>query len=142
MHIINLVKKLAFVGSIATVLLAPIQAFAQTPTPIPGINIIAPGVGFKSLTDFIGKAITIALGLAIIVVLVMLILGAFEWITSGGDKEAVGKARGRIINALIGLAILAIAFALARVAAQFVGFDISNITIPGPNTSAIPSGQF
>jgi len=71
----------------------------------------------------------------VLLVLVMLIWGAFEWITSGGDKEAVGKARSKIINALIGMAVLAIAFALARVAGQFTGINIENITIPTPNPS-------
>ncbi len=123
-------KKLAFVGSAITALLTPIQIFAAE------VIVTKPEKGFKTLGNFISNAITLALGLAILVVLVMLILGAFEWITSGGDKEAVGKARGRIINALIGLAILAVAFALARVGAQFVGFDIGNIAIPTPNPNA------
>ena len=58
---------------------------------------------------------------------------------SGGDKEAVGKARGRIINALIGLAVLAVAFALAKVAAQFLGFpniSTDGIPIPKPDPNA------
>ncbi|MBI2314685.1 hypothetical protein HYU93_01330 [Candidatus Daviesbacteria bacterium] len=61
---------------------------------------------------------------------------AFEWITSGGDKEAVGKARGRIINALIGLAVLAVAFALANVAARFTGLNLFDLTIPAPDRGA------
>lgn len=93
--------------------------------------------GFKSLSDFIQNALTIAFAIAILVVLVMLIWGAFEWITSGGDKESVGKARGRIVNALIGLAVLAVAYALAKLAAQFLGFDIEKIGIPTPAPSAI-----
>ena len=131
-------KKLAFVTSMIASLLMPVRALAQSP----GIKIAQPAQGFKSITDFINKAITVALAFALLAVLVMLIIGAFEWITSGGDKEAVGKARNRIINALIGLAVLAVAYALARVGGQFVGFDIGNIAIPGPDTSPIPSDQF
>lgn len=98
-----------------------------------GIVVVPPaGKGFPTLGSFITNTLTISFAVAILVVLVMLIWGAFEWITSGGDKETVGKARGRIVNALIGLAVLAIAFALARVAAQFLGFDIGNIEIPKP----------
>lgn len=98
-----------------------------------GIVIVPPaGKGFPTLGSFITNTLTISFAVAILVVLVMLIWGAFEWITSGGDKETVGKARGRIVNALIGLAVLAIAYALARVAAQFLGFDIGNIEIPKP----------
>ncbi|MBI2020445.1 hypothetical protein HYS94_03400 [Candidatus Daviesbacteria bacterium] len=89
-------------------------------------------VGFSTLGDFIQKTLVLAFMVAVLVVLAMLVWGAFEWITSGGDKEAVGKARGRIINALIGLAVLAIAFALFQVAGLFLGFDIRNFNIPTP----------
>lgn len=102
----------------------------------PEIIINKPQKGFSTLGNAISNIITIAFAVAVLVVLVMLVLGAFEWITSGGDKEAVGKARNRIINALIGLAILAIAFALANVAGQFVGLDLRNLTIPAPNPNA------
>lgn len=106
-------------------------------TPPPTISITPPaGKGYANLGDFISNFLVLALSLGLLVVLVMLIWGAFEWITSGGDKEAVGKARNRIINALIGLAVLAIAFALARVAGQFTGLNITDIVVPTPNPSS------
>lgn len=98
------------------------------------ITVSPPPQGYKDLGVFVTNVITLSFSIAILVVLVMLIWGAFEWITSGGDKEAVGKARNRIINALIGLAVLAIAYALTRVAGQFLGFDITtSLPIPTPN---------
>lgn len=96
------------------------------------IKINAPAQGYKDLGSFIQNVLTLAFSIAVLVVLVMLIWGAFEWIVSGGDKDAVGKARNRIINALIGLAVLAVAFALAKVAAQFLGFPDFTIKIPSP----------
>lgn len=126
-------KKLAFLGSTIVSFLSPAVVLAQS------IKVEKPPQGFSSLGDFITKVLTFSFLIAILVVLAMLIWGAFEWITSGGDKDAVGKARGRIINALVGLAVLAIAFALARVAAQFLGFpDITTqgIPIPKPNPNA------
>lgn len=126
-------KKLISIATTAiTLVILPIQAFAQDKGQI---GIVPPDQGFKSIGDFLTNSLSVAFAVAIVVVLVMLIWGAFEWITSGGDKEAVGKARGRIINALIGLAVLAVAYALARVAGQFLGFnDLSHITIPAPKT--------
>lgn len=122
-------KKLGFITASALSLLAPVQAFAQGTT----INIQAPQQGYSDIGAFITNVMTLAFTLAVLVVLVMLVWGAFEWIASGGDKEAVGKARNRIINALIGLAVLAVAFALARVAAQFLGFpNLSQLIIPTP----------
>ncbi len=124
-------KKLAAIGSTILSFLTPSAVLAQN------INIIPPGPGFKTLGDAISKILTLSFIIALVVVLAMLIWGAFEWITSGGDKEAVGKARGRIINALIGLAVLAIAFALFRLSGQFLGFGIGDagniqLNIPQP----------
>ena len=120
-------KRFALLTAVSSILL-PSVALAQD------LKIKAPTQGYSDLGAFVTNILTLAFGLAILVVLVMLIWGAFEWITSGGDKETVGKARGRIINALIGLAVLAVAFALTKVGAQFLGFpDITkNIPIPTP----------
>ncbi len=129
-------KKIAFISSTALSLLTASRVFAQTPA----ISVTAPSQGFKSISNFITNVLTISFAVAILVVLAMLIWGAFEWITSGGDKDAVGKARNRIINALIGLAVLAIAFALTKLAGTFLGFDVGNIAIPSPAPS-VPAGQ-
>lgn len=102
----------------------------------PVITIKSPDVGYSSLGNFINNVIQLVFAVAAIIVLAMVILGAYEWIVSGGDKEAVGKARNRILNALIGLAVLAVAFALTRVVAQFTGIDIFNLSIPTPNPGA------
>ena len=123
-------KKLAFLTAISS-FLTPSVVLAEN------IQITKHQQGFTTIGDFISKVLTFAFLIAVLVVLVMLIWGAFEWITSGGDKEAVGKARSRIINALVGLAVLAVAFALTRVAAQFLGFpDLNNIPIPSPDPNA------
>lgn len=125
-------KKLTILGLSVSSLAFPFTALADN------ITINKPVGGFKNLGDFITNTLTIAFAVGILIVLVMLIWGAFEWITSGGDKEHVGNARNRIINSLIGLAVLAVTFALARVAAQFLGFNLDSISIPTPNPS--PSG--
>ena len=65
-----------------------------------------------------------------------LLLGAFAWITSGGDKEAVEKARNKIQAAVIGLilifAVLAIIYTLEQVVfKQNLCLGVScQITIP------------
>lgn len=121
-------KKLIVLSSTITSLISPKIAFAQSV-----ITISPPPEGYSDLGKFVTNLFTLAFGIAILVVLVMLIWGAFEWISSGGDKEHVASARGRIINALIGLAVLAIAFALARIGAQFIGINIFELKIPGPS---------
>ncbi len=107
-----------------TVNVAPPPGTAITPT-----NGIV-GVLFTNL-------IRIIFVVAALAVLVMLIIGAFQWITSGGDKEAVGNARKRITNALIGLAILAFAFVIVFVVGNILGINIlGNLTIPSLTSTA------
>lgn len=125
-------KKLVFLGSAVTSLLTPIKAFAQEKN----VNITPPGnVGFKTLSNFITNALGLVFVIGAFLVLIMLIVGAYEWIASGGDKEAVGKARNRIINALVGLIVLAVAFALVNLLGQFTGLDLRNLSVPTPNPS-------
>lgn len=120
-------KKLAFLTGLSSFWTASL-AFAANE-----INIEAPAQGYKDLGKFVTNILQLSFVIAVLVVLFMLVWGAFEWITSGGDKEAVGKARNRIINALIGLAVLAVAFALFKVAGNFLGFEAPNFSIPRPN---------
>lgn len=53
-----------------------------------------------------------------------LIMGAIQWISSGGDKEGVAKARGRITSALVGLVILFAVFAIVGLIESIFKIDI------------------
>ena len=52
--------------------------------------------------------------------LIYLILGAFAWITSGGDKEAVTKAQQKIQAAVVGLIVLVLVLAIIILIEQVV----------------------
>ncbi len=125
-------KKLASLSAGLTYILSASKAYAADITISPPKNNGA-NIGYVRLGDFISNVLVLAFGLAVVTVLIFIVWGAFDWITSGGEKEAVGKARNKIVNALIGLAVLAVAFALANVAAQFLGFpDVTRIPVPTP----------
>ena len=66
-----------------------------------------------------------------IVFFFIIILGAIQWMTSGGDKTALEGAKGKITNALVGLVILFSVFALVKVIESFFGIDILTLDI-GP----------
>ena len=94
------------------------------------------GFGIDPSQVSVDRVFTNALRLVFIIatlaVLVYMIWGAFQWITSGGDKDAVGNARKRITHALIGLAILALAFLIVFVVGQIVGINVigQQVNIP------------
>ncbi len=107
----------------ASSVLAAAQIPVQIGQPALGIN---PAVGVGTVLT---NALTIIFVAAALAVLFYLILGAFSWITSGGDKEKVGGARKTIINALVGLAILALAFLIVVVVGQILNIDILRIRV-------------
>lgn len=108
------------------------NAFAQATT----ITIQKPkNAGYNDLGEFITASIRLLFAVAAVSVLIMLVWGALQWIFSGGEKDAVAAARNRILNALIGLAILAVAVAIAVVFGRFVGIDLFNLIIPAPGAS-------
>ncbi len=80
------------------------------------------GQGAGGISLFLNNLITLIYEVAIVLVVFMFLWGALEWLISGGDKEKVAEARKRIVNALIGLALLAVAFAILKVFGIFTGF--------------------
>jgi len=57
-------------------------------------------------------AINILFGLAGVLSFIFLLWGGIQWITAGGDKDAVEKGRRRIMQALTGIAIVFSGYAI------------------------------
>jgi hypothetical protein len=62
-----------------------------------------------------------------------LIIGGIQWITAGGDKQALEKARNGITNAIMGLVIVGAVYAIMTLVGQFFGIEITKLTIPSFN---------
>lgn len=87
--------------------------------------------GTAFFSSFVPKAVTIGFIIGSVIFLFMIVMGAIEWISSGGDKQKLESARGRITNAIIGLVILFALYAIIRVIQQFFGISILNLNF-GP----------
>jgi hypothetical protein len=84
-------------------------------------NYDAPDAGFSIV---FGNIFSIAMVIAALLVIGFMILGAIEWITSGGDKSKVEGARNKMTNAIIGILILSATVALFILLQQFLGLDV------------------
>ncbi len=78
--------------------------------------------GAAGISLFLSNLITLIYSIAGVALIFMLIWGAFEWLISGGEKEKIASAQKRITSALIGIALLAIAFAVLALIGEFTGF--------------------
>lgn len=94
--------------------LAP-SALAQLEQGQQQAQLTAEAAGVGETTDIvtiIGRIINIFLGFLGVVFLVLMLYAGYLWMTAGGDAEKVAKAQKTIRNAVIGLVIIASAWAI------------------------------
>jgi hypothetical protein len=74
-------------------------------------------------------ALTALVGVALFV---MLIIGGYGFLLSGGDQKKLEKARGTLTSAITGVVIIVIAYLILQTIHLFTGVDVTKFTIPGP----------
>jgi TRAP-type C4-dicarboxylate transport system permease small subunit len=77
-------------------------------------KVAPPGGFFLTFSTMLSSILNIVLTIGVIAVLLYLIWGGIEWITSGGDKGKTESARNKITSAVIGLVILVSAWAILQ----------------------------
>ncbi len=79
---------------------------------------------------FIINFIRLAFLAGSIIFLFMLLWGAIEYVTAGGEKEKVGNAYKRLTAAFTGLIILFSVFMISRLVKLTFGIDVLQVEIP------------
>ncbi len=118
---------LSFLSFVILISIFTPSTFAQATCPtnpgdVPACQSVDVGaLGFKipSLADILTFAIRAFFAIAGIAALFYMLIGAFGWVTSGGDKDSITAARERIQAAVVGMilivAVLAIIWTLEQV---------------------------
>lgn len=78
--------------------------------------------GAGGIGIFLSNLIALFYSIAGVVLILMLVWGAFDWLTSGGEKEKIQSAQKKIINTIIGIVLFAVAFAVIQILGHFTGF--------------------
>ena len=65
--------------------------------------------------DFISNILPIILGVVGMLTVIMIVISGFQFATSSGNPESTAAARDRLTFALIGFAVVALAFALTQI---------------------------
>ena len=91
---------------------------------LPGADAASAEAGFS---DLLSNFLSVSMTIGAILLLIYLVWGAIQWITSGGDKGKVESARNKITQAIIGIIILAATTALFGIVQGFLGVCIIDI---------------
>lgn len=92
---------------------------------LPGILDTTGGCGafgkFNSILSTTIGLMTICAGLWF---LLQVFTSAFQWLNAGAEKQAVENSRKRLINAVVGLFVVVIAYALISITGLVLGLNI------------------
>lgn len=85
---------------------------------------ITPPSNINSIADIINAILPIVYGVAGIALFGLLIYSGFTWLTSAGDPDKLRKAQGTMVNSVIGLAIVLLAYFATRVIGGILGMPL------------------
>lgn len=101
----------------------------QAPPPLAGF-LKADPTGAGAISQFLSNFVALIFTLAMVVFVFMILWGAFDWLMSEGDKEKISSAQKKIINAVIGIMLFALAFAIIRILGAVTGFTFFKAVNP------------
>jgi len=81
-----------------------------------------PDGGARGISFILDNVIGIFFAAGTIAFVLMFIWGAVQMILSGGDKEAVAKARAKITWAIIGVTLMALSYVIFALLEYMTGF--------------------
>lgn len=85
------------------------------------------------IVDIVGilrNIISILAPVAGIAFFIMLLVGGYHFVTSGGDPKAAGQARTTLTFAVIGIVLVVASWLIIKAIAEFTGVDITRVEIP------------
>ncbi len=85
----------------------------------------------QDLEPIIANILGLVIPVVGILLLLMLIAGGFQYITSGGEAEQAQKAKKTLTYAFFGLLVVLGAWFIIRLLEEFTGLNLTTFTIPG-----------
>lgn len=80
----------------------------------------------SDLGTFISRVFSAIIIVAGIASFIYMVYGGLQWVMSGGEKDKITEARNKITQAIIGLAVVAAAWAIFKLVDYFFGIGIAN----------------
>lgn len=94
---------------------------------------------YTQIENLISTLLGVLTILGSIVFVVYFFLGAFKWISAGGDAGKIGQARDQMVQGVLGLVVIVAAYAVVGLIGNLVGLDL--ILQPADALKAINNGQ-
>ncbi len=119
--------KLFKFAAVAAVMVAPALALGYNEvqnglqgSPLQGIFGTGGLTSSQSLTELITNGIRLMLLFAGAIAVVFVIIGGYQYLTSGGNEEQAEKGQKTLLNAIIGVVVIVLAYVIINVIVNLV----------------------
>ncbi len=82
------------------------------------------------LAPLIENVIRAVVSLGAVALFVMLLVGGFNFLFSGGDQKKLEAARGTVTQAIVGIVVMTVAFLIIKTISVFTGVDVTQLQFP------------
>ena len=93
--------------------------------------------------SLISTIINVLFAVVGLIFFIMIVIAGIQWVTTGGEEEGKKAAQGRLINAVIGIAIVAAAYLIVELVSSLLGigsiFNSKIVTCSGGTCTLAPS---
>lgn len=92
----------------------------------------------------LGNIMQATMVIGLLILLFYFIWGAFDWITSAGDKSKTESARNKMMHSTIGMIILASTIVMFMIVQGFLGIKVLDFSFTGASTTTetvVPGSQ-
>lgn len=113
-------------STLISLLLAAINSpvYAGAPTQNPA--------KIRDLVDIIENIIKLLAPAAAIAFLIMLLIGGFKFVSSGGDPKATASAKATLTYAVIGVILVVVAWLILSAISYFTTANVTDVKLPAP----------
>ncbi len=85
----------------------------------------------QGLEGLFSNVVSVILGFGGIVLFILLLVGGFNYLTSGGDPKKIEGAKATLTYAIIGIVVLVLAFLILRLIETLTGAKVTEFQIIG-----------
>ena len=105
---------------VAVFMILPVVTLAELPQPPCGVITGVRCGPEQGVNDIIITVLNIIIGVAFVIAVLFLVIGGFRYITAQGNEESAEKGRKTIVNALIGIVVIILSFAIVRIVSRVI----------------------
>ena len=122
---VNKVQKIAYISMMVLVLLMPVLVLAALPNPVPPVE-----GGAVTLAEIEARITQIArflIVVGVVLAVIFIIWGGIAYMFAGGDETKSAAAKARIMNGIIGAAVVLAVGVILQTVAGLIARSFFNV---------------